>query len=78
MMRTFLTPENLTRKKWHDNIKSISDLSKSESFASIFHDGEFKKGPELAELIAESLCDISNGSLTPLCFNKIRITSMST
>ena len=40
-------------KKWYDNIKSISGLSKSEPFSSIFHDGEFKRGPELAELIAE-------------------------
>jgi hypothetical protein len=31
-------------KKWYDNIKSISGLSKSKPFSSIFHDGEFKRG----------------------------------
>jgi hypothetical protein len=35
-----------------DNIKCISGLSKSEPFSSIFHDGEFKRGSELAELVA--------------------------
>jgi hypothetical protein len=62
-------------KKWYDNIKSISGLSKSEPFSSIFHDGEFKRGPELAELIAESFCAVSN-ELAPLCFNKLHITSV--
>ena len=62
-------------KKWYDNIKSISGLSKSEPFSSIFHDGEFKRGPELAELIAESFCAVSNG-LAPLSFNKLHITSV--
>ena len=62
-------------KKWYDNIKSISGLSKSEPFSSIFHDGEFKRGPELAELIAESFCAVSNG-LAPLSFNKFHITSV--
>jgi hypothetical protein len=58
-----------------DNIKCISGLSKSEPFSSIFHDGEFKRGSELAELVAESFCGVSNG-LTLLCFNKIHITSV--
>ncbi len=63
-------------KKWYDNVKSISGLSKSEPFSSVFHDGEFKRGPpELAELIAESFCAVSN-ELAPLCFNKLHITSV--
>ncbi|CAB4004828.1 Hypothetical predicted protein [Paramuricea clavata] len=62
-------------QKWYDDIKSISGLSKSEPFSSIFHDGEFKRGPELAELIAESFCSVSN-ELAPLCFNKLHITSV--
>jgi hypothetical protein len=63
-------------KKWYNNIKSISGLSKSEPFSSIFgHDGEFKRGPDLAELIAKSFCIVSNG-LAPLCFNKLHITSV--
>ena len=62
-------------RKWYDNIKSISGLSKSEPFSSIFHHGEFKRGPELAEIIAESFCAVSNG-LAPLSFNKLHITSV--
>jgi hypothetical protein len=55
----------------------MSGLSKSEPFSSIFHDhGEFKRGPELAELIAESFCVVSNG-LARLCFNKLHITSVA-
>jgi hypothetical protein len=61
-------------KKWYDNIKSISGLSKSQPFSSIFHDGELKIGPKLAELIAESFYVVSNG-LAPLCFNKLHICS---
>jgi hypothetical protein len=62
-------------KQWWNNIKSISGLSKSEPLSSIFHDGEFKRGSELAELIAESFCSVSN-SLPPLQFNKLPITSV--
>lgn len=47
-------------KKWWTNIKSISGLSKSEPLSSIFHNGEFKRGSELADLIAESFCNGSN------------------
>ena len=39
-------------KKWWTNIKSISGLSKSEPLSSIFHNSEFKRGSELADLIA--------------------------
>ena len=62
-------------KKWWTNIKSISGLSKSEPLSSIFHNGEFKRGSELADLIAESFCNVSN-SLPPLQFNKLPISSV--
>jgi hypothetical protein len=54
--KKILNTRESSPKKWYDNIKSISGLSKSEPFSCIFHDGEFKRGPELAELIAESFC----------------------
>ncbi|XP_015778385.1 PREDICTED: RNA-directed DNA polymerase from mobile element jockey-like [Acropora digitifera] len=62
-------------KKWWTNIKSISGLSKSEPLSSVFHNGEFKRGSELADLIAESFCNVSN-SLPPHQFNKLPISSV--
>jgi len=62
-------------KKWWTNIKSISGLSKSGPHSSIFHNGEFKRGSELADLIAESFCNVSN-SLPPLQFNKLPVSSV--
>ena len=62
-------------KKWWTNIKSLSGLSKSEPLSSNFHNGEFKRGSELADLIAESFCHVSN-SLPPLQFNKLPISSV--
>ena len=64
--KKILNTRESSPKKWYDNIKSISGLSKSEPFSCIFHDGEFKRGPELAELIAESFC--------VACFKRIRPT----
>ena len=61
--------------KWWTNIKSISGLSKSEPLSSIFHNGEFKRGSELADLITEFFCNVSN-SLPPLLFNKLQISSV--
>ncbi len=76
-IRKFLTLVNRTRKNGtiSSSLFLVSGLSKSEPFSSIFHDGEFKRGPELAELIAESYCAVSN-ELAPLCFNKLHITSV--
>ena len=58
--------------KWWKNVKTVAGLSISEPLTSISHDGQFKKGPELAELIATSFCDVAN-SLQPLHFDKIPV-----
>jgi len=47
----------------------VAGLSKSDPLTSITHEGEFKNGLELAEIIASSFCKVSN-DLPPLQFDK--------
>ena len=52
-----------------NSVKTVADLSKSDPLTSIAHEGEFKNGLELAEIIASSFCKFSN-ALQPLQFDK--------
>ena len=47
----------------------MAGLSKSDPLTSIAHEGQFKNGLELAEIIASSFCYVSN-DLPPLQFDE--------
>lgn len=73
--KNILNTQEPNPQKWWKNVKAIAGLTNSEPLSSIFHDGEFKSGPELAELIADSFCNVAS-SLPSLQFSKVSVDSV--
>jgi hypothetical protein len=61
---------DINPKKWWENIKHLTGFSESPGVSSLFHNGVFKRGAELADTIAESFCKVSK-DIPPLNFNQI-------
>ncbi|CAB4023552.1 Hypothetical predicted protein [Paramuricea clavata] len=62
-------------KKWWKNIKALSGFAKPSLPSCLYHDGEFKRGADLADLIAESFSKVSD-DIPALSFTKLPITTI--
>ena len=60
-------------RKWWNNIKVLSGFSKPPLPSCLYHDGEFKRGADLADLIAESFSKVSD-DIPALNFKKLSAT----
>ena len=73
--KRILNTQNINPKKWWENIKHLAGFSKSPGVTSLFHNGVFKRGAELADTIAESFCKVSK-DIPPLNFTRLPILSV--
>ena len=69
MQNNTLNTKPRDANKWWNNVKTVAGLSKSDPLTSIAHEGQFKNGLELAEIIASSFCQVCN-DLPHLQFDK--------
>jgi hypothetical protein len=51
--------ENINPSKWWHQVKQLAGLSKPNLLTSIFHEGEFRYGKDLAEIINVSFCKLT-------------------
>jgi hypothetical protein len=72
--KRILNTQDINPKKWWKNIKHLAGFSKSPG-SSLFHNGVFKRGAELADTIAESFCKVL-GDIPPLNFTRLPILSV--
>ena len=70
-----LNTKDSNPKKWWKNIKALSGFAKPPLPSCLYHDGEFKRGADLADLIAESFSKVSD-DIPALSFTKLPITTI--
>jgi hypothetical protein len=73
--KIIIITQDINPKKWWKNIKHLAGFSKSPGVSSLFHNGVFKRGAELADTIAESFCKVSK-DISPLNFTRLPILSV--
>ena len=70
-----LNTKDSNPKKWWKNIKALSGFAKPPLPSCLYHDGEFKRGADLADLIAESFSKVSD-DIPALSFTKLPIITI--
>jgi hypothetical protein len=73
--KIILNTQDINPKKWWENIKHLAGFSKPPSVSSLFHNGVFQRGAELADTIAESFCKVSK-DIPPLTFTRLPFLSV--
>lgn len=71
-IKRILNTQDTNPKKWWSNIKQLAGFAKSSGVSSLFHNGVFKRGVELADTIAESFCKVTK-NIPPLKFNRLPV-----
>lgn len=73
--KRILNTQDTNPKKWWSNIKQLAGFAKSPGVPSLFHNGVFKRGVELADTIAESFCKVTKDIL-PLKFTRLPVLTI--
>jgi hypothetical protein len=75
--KIILNTQDINPKKWWKNSKKhLAGFSKSPGVSSLFQNGFFKRGAELADTIVESFCKVSK-DIPPLNFTRLAILYVS-